>query len=130
MIAGHGKFAEGLANTAEMITGTKVDYLCLYINDEDPDKIIEKYVSEVDSADRLLIFTDIIGGSVNQKLLMYTNCPNIYLFSGTNLPMVLSAILMEDDMSDNDIEEIIMEAREGIQFMNRYEVDYALQDEL
>lgn len=134
LIASHGNLAKGIAHTAELITGMQgcIDYICLYTDDKNPNQIIDDYFSQITPDMELIIFTDIVGGSVNQKMLAYTKIMNnIYLFAGANLPMVLSALLLPgEQLSRADIQEIIREARKGIQFMNDFTVNKMQQDEL
>lgn len=132
LLASHGNLAEGLAHTAEMITGLKgcIDYLCLYMDDEDPDQKISNYFSSVREYDQVFVFTDLIGGSVNQKMLPYTAQKNILLFSGMNLSMVLSAVTLDTQTAvSEDIENIVSDAKNGIQFMNHFQTVKTQWDE-
>lgn len=73
LIATHGKMASGIRYTLELVVG-KMDVITTidaYVNPEDDvEKMLEEYFS-VHEEERIIAFTDLRGGSVNQKLMQY-----------------------------------------------------------
>ena len=100
VLMSHFNLAEGLKSTlayfnpyaAEQITA-----ISAYVNDCDPKVEFEKVLAEVAEDEVLLVFTDIMGGSVNQLTIPYLNRPNFYVFAGMNLGMLLQALTKPGD---------------------------------
>ena len=65
LIATHGKMASGIRYTAELIVG-KMDEITTIDAYVTPEDNVEKKFEEY------FVFTDLMGGSVNQKLLRYS----------------------------------------------------------
>ena len=91
LIATHGKMASGICYTAELIVGKMAEITTIdaYVTPEDNvEKKFEEYFAQHEN-DRIFVFTDLMGGSVNQKLLGYSQKENVTLITGTNLPVSL-----------------------------------------
>ena len=75
LIATHGKMASGIRYTAELIVGKMAEITTIdaYVTPEDNvEKKFEEYFAQHEN-DRIFVFTDLMGGSVNQKLLGYND---------------------------------------------------------
>ena len=84
LIATHGNLASGAKSTLEFLVGNIVDITCIdaYVDpDENLIDILENYFSKIDADDEVIVFTDIKGGSVNQKIIQYIMKPNIFLIT-------------------------------------------------
>ena len=84
--------------------------------------------------DRIIVFTDLMGGSVNQKLMEYAKQDNVTLVTGTNLPVLMQVMLADDDVSEEEIETYIEEARGELQMVQMHakpkkEADAAAQSQ-
>ena len=84
--------------------------------------------------DRIIVFTDLMGGSVNQKLMEYAKQDNVTLVTGTNLPVLMQVMLADDDVSEEEIETYIEEARGELQMVQMHakpkkEADAAVQSQ-
>ena len=91
LIATHGKMASGIRYTAELIVGKMAEITTIdaYVTPEDNvEKKFEEYFAQHEN-DRIFVFTDLMGGSVNQKLLGYSQKENVTLITGTNLPVLM-----------------------------------------
>ncbi|MBF0785835.1 PTS sugar transporter subunit IIA [Muribacter muris] len=92
MLISHGEFAEGLLDTAEMILGKidKVQTVCLYPHEgtEDFRQKFEQALARTDG--ETVVLCDIIGGTPCNVAMRYLD--RISLFSGMNLPMVISVV--------------------------------------
>lgn len=64
-----------------------------------------------------IVFTDLMGGSVNQKLMEYSKKENVTLITGTNLPVLMQVMLADDDVTDDEIQEYIDDARNELQMV-------------
>ena len=114
LIATHGKMASGIRYTAELIVGKMPGITTIDAYVESDDNIVEKFrvFFEAHKEERIIVFTDLMGGSVNQKLMEYAGKDNVTLITGTNLPVLMQVMLAEDDVSEEEIEGYIADARE------------------
>lgn len=96
LIATHGKMASGIRYTAEMIAGEQTDVTTMdaYVDAEiDLEKELDHYFMER-KGERIIVLTDLMGGSVNQKLMQYAaKDEKITLITGINLPMLIQIFL-------------------------------------
>jgi len=110
LVATHGTFAAGIKSSLDIIIGA-MDNVFLIQAYVDDNKSIEAEINEVMAQvadnDELVVFADILGGSVTNMLLQHTLRPNVHIVSGFNLPLVIE-ILMAD--ADDQIEEVIASA--------------------
>ena len=120
LIATHGKMASGIRYTAELIVGKMAEITTIdaYVTPEDNvEKKFEEYFVQHEN-DRIFVFTDLMGGSVNQKLLGYSQKENVTLITGTNLPVLMQVMMADDDVTDEEIREFIDDAREELQVVD------------
>lgn len=120
LIATHGKMASGIRYTAELIVGKmdEITTIDAYVTPEDNvEKRFEEYFAQHEN-DRIFVFTDLMGGSVNQKLLGYSQKENVTLITGTNLPVLMQVMMADDDVTEDEIQEFIDDAREELQVVD------------
>lgn len=119
LIATHGKMASGIRYTAELIVGqmAEIETIDAYVTPEDNvEKKFKEYFQKHEH-DRVIVFTDLMGGSVNQKLMEYSKKENVTLITGTNLPVLMQVMLADDDVTDDEIQEYIDDARNELQMV-------------
>lgn len=120
LIATHGKMASGIRYTAELIVGKMAEITTIdaYVTPEDNvEKKFEEYFAQHEN-DRIFVFTDLMRGSVNQKLLGYSQKENVTLITGTNLPVLMQVMMADDDVTEEEIQEFIDDAREELQVVD------------
>ena len=120
LIATHGKMASGIRYTAELIVGKMAEITTIdaYVTPEDNvEKKFEEYFAQHEN-DRIFVFTDLMGGSVNQKLLGYSQKENVTLITGTNLPVLMQVMMADDDVTEEEVQEFIDDAREELQVVD------------
>jgi len=81
LFATHGTLATGMKSTLELLIGNTADITCLtaYVNPEDNvDEQLKVYFSEVSDEDQVIVCTDLMGGSVNQKVVPYAQKEKMY----------------------------------------------------
>lgn len=113
LIATHGKMASGIRYTAELIVGKSAEITTIdaYLTpDDNVEEQFESYFKEHEG-DHIFVFTDLMGGSVNQKLMSYAQNEKVTLITGTNLPILMQIMLADENVSDAEIREYIDEAR-------------------
>lgn len=113
LIATHGKMAGGVKSSLDIITGAMDSIFLIeaYVDEnrslEDDIKAVLEHVSD---NDELIVFSDILGGSVTNQVLQYTLQANVHVVSGFNLPLIIEIILAD---TDTPAEEVIAEAIEN-----------------
>ena len=120
LISTHGKMASCIRYTAELIVGKMAEITTIdaYVTPEDNvEKKFEEYFAQHEN-DRIFVFTDLMGGSVNQKLLGYSQKENVTLITGTNLPVLMQVMMADDDVTEEEIQEFIDDAREELQVVD------------
>ncbi len=119
LIATHGKMASGIRYTAEMIGGASdaITTIDAYVHAEDDvEKQFEEYF-ESHKEDRIIVVSDLMGGSVNQKLMGYVKPDKISLITGMNLPLVVQLLFADENITDAELQEYVNESREELQMV-------------
>lgn len=116
LIASHGKLAAGLQSSLEILAskGKDVEIINAYLTEEDYTPQITAFTNSVQADEQGVIFTDLFGGSVNQKVVnqvLAAEKENIFVISNTNLAIVLSLLLSPEDTFT--IESITAAIRDG-----------------
>ncbi len=123
LIATHGSFAAGILSSLEMIAGKNenISTIEAYTDgNKSIDGQIDSVIEKLEDNDELIIFTDLMGGSITNQLLKYTLRKKTYIVSGVNLPLLLDITLAETDTPASEvIESAIENAREQILFVNK-----------
>lgn len=117
LIASHGKLAAGLQSSLEILAnkGKDVEIINAYLTEEDYTPKITDFIASVQADEQGVIFTDLFGGSVNQKVVnqvLTAKKNNIFVISNTNLPIVLSLLLSpEDTFTSENITAVIRDGQ-------------------
>lgn len=121
IIASHGTLAAGMYEACEIILGKQenVNILNAYVNslfnlEESVKKMIEQYPEE----EEIIVFTDLLGGSVNNEFARYILRRNFHLFSGVNLACVISGFMYKDLEIDEFIKRIKEAQNSSIVYCN------------
>ena len=121
VVASHGDLAHGYQSTLEMFLGTGYDitYISAYLPDgPDLEEQIDQVLETVTEETQLIIFTDLFGGSVNQKFIEHTkDMENVFIVAGVNLPTILEVMTIAmtgDTASQALIEEKLVNTRQEI----------------
>lgn len=120
LIATHGKMASGIRYTLELVAGRmdNVTTMDAYVTpDDDVEKQFREYF-ELHKQDRIYAFTDLQGGSVNQKLVPYADLPNVTLITGMNFPILLQVALAGEDISDEELQAYIDSSRAELKLIS------------
>ncbi len=117
LIATHGKLASGFQSSINILTGkgNSVEVVDAYVDDSDYTPQIDAFMDSVTDDEQAVIFTDLYGGSVNQKVvtrLVPKGKDNIFLIANSNLAIILSILLLPEGtkLSDEKISELISES--------------------
>ncbi|MGP7819675.1 PTS sugar transporter subunit IIA [Niallia sp. 01092] len=133
IIASHHKMAEGVKDTLNYITGDhgNVHALSAYLNNTPIQEEIEELLKDVKGEDEVLVFTDLLGGSVNQAFFPYTARPHFHVITGINLPVIMSLILEPDNdyLTVDQIRFALNEAKEQLVYVNDFVANMSKDDE-
>lgn len=98
VLASHGGFADGIAESAQMLFGEQENFAHVILKPEEgPDDIrgkMEKAIASFDNQDEVLFIVDLWGGTpFNQANgLVEKHADKWAIVSGMNLPMVVEAL--------------------------------------
>ncbi|PZO93750.1 PTS sugar transporter subunit IIA [Streptococcus halichoeri] len=123
LVASHGRLASGIQSSIEILAGcgqslTVVD---AYIDEHDHLQQIKDFVAGVADSEQGIIFSDLLGGSVNQQAataVMSSGKDNIFLVTNANLATVLATIFCKpnEPLLESDLQTVIEESR--VQLVN------------
>lgn len=114
LIATHGTLASGAKSTIELLVGKMADITCInaYIDGgEDVPESIAKFFHSVKPEEEVFVFTDILGGSVNQKIVAYASKLDVFIVAGFNLPVILTVLMETEAVTKERLKGIIEESR-------------------
>lgn len=122
IVASHGTLASGLKNSAELIIGEKdnIVEICAYVDPNIDYQVLIKSVVESHDyiEEKLVVLTDILGGSVNTEFLKYINDYEFLLVSGMNLPLLIE-LALKSDVSDIELKKIVQESKENMKLFSK-----------
>lgn len=104
VLTGHGDFAPGLASSVEMIAGPQPDFDTVAFHEdaagEYPRLLAAAITGALERCGSAVVFCDLMGGTpFNQAMLVSQARPGVEVVVGTNLPMLLEALMGRGDMS-------------------------------
>lgn len=100
LIATHGKFASGIKSSLDMIIGAQDNIFVLDAYTENNVPIqdhLDAILNEIEIGDELVVFTDIMGGSITNQIIQRINSGNAHIVSGVNLPLLIEVVLSDPD---------------------------------
>ena len=110
LVASHGHLASGIRSSIEILTGMAdmVEAVDCYVDDSDFTPRIQAFIDSVGPEDEAIIFTDIYGGSVFQKVvLMEPEKRGIVHVTGMNLGLVIEALLGAEPVTADSIKQSV-----------------------
>jgi len=113
LIATHGTFAAGVKSSLDIIIGAMEHVFLIeaYVDETvSVETQINGVMTQVSDTDELIVFTDILGGSITNQILQHALKPNVHVVSGFNLPLLIE-VLMAD--AETPAEEVITAALEN-----------------
>lgn len=110
MIATHAHMASGIISSLKLLTGLGDDIPCVdaYVDgNDDFSAVVANFIKQTEGQPAV-IFTDLLGGSVNQKMMVAASShPNITVVTQTNLAVVMSAALSTEPLTRENVEKMI-----------------------
>ena len=122
IIASHQYLAQGLKSTLEYIVPNTVEVIDInaYIENISVENQILTSLEQCNEEEQIFVFTDLLGGSVNQEFIEKITKYNIELIAGANLPIIMTIVLSlgEQDLTKDAIPVAIEEARNQLVYVN------------
>lgn len=120
IFASHGGLSKGMKDSVTMIVGDLAKDVETYslLPGENPENYYQElYKQANESNEQILVLCDIKGGSVHTALSKLAVLDNVVVFSGMNMGLALDIVLRHAHLSEEELQEIIENAREGITMM-------------
>ena len=123
ILASHHLMADGLKDTIQYVMPdlNQIETICAYMDNQPVEQQFKDALGNINEQDEYLIFTDMLGGSVNQEAIKYLSYPNVYVVTGMSLPIVLSVVLTlkaYDKIDETMIRNAIDDAKGQIVYVN------------
>ncbi|MES1217955.1 MAG: PTS fructose transporter subunit IIA [Bacteroidota bacterium] len=123
LIATHGTFAKGVKSSLDIIIGPMENVFLIeaYVSEnksiEDEIKSVLQHVTD---EDELIVFSDLMGGSITNQVLRTAKQENVHVVSGFNLPLLIDVLLADTETPVMEvIESAITNAKEQIVYVNK-----------
>ncbi|SRR5699024_5506147 len=136
IIASHHKLADGMGDTLKYLVPslTDIETISAYLDNEPIDSAVEAALGHCQDTEDVVVFTDLLGGSVNQEFVRQLK-PNVHVIAGMNLPIIMTLLLQLENqpLSEELITQSIEEAKNQIIYVNQFlkeSVDDLDEDEL
>ena len=116
VVIAHGTLAGGLKSAVSLLAGEPEAFSTVELHPGDaPEEFkarVEDAVQSVDSGDGVLVLVDIFGGTPSNTISQLIACgdSNIQAIAGANLPMVIQATFMREQMPLSDLAGQVMQA--------------------
>lgn len=109
LIVSHGRLASGIKSSVEVLTGdaSAITAIDAYLDDHDYTREVRDFIAGCDPADEAVVFTDLLGGSVFQKVAAEDLAEkSVMHVTGTNLAAVLECLLTPDALTPAAVDQI------------------------
>lgn len=125
IIATHGDFSKGIKQSLQMIAGASADEIITYQlrPGESASDFAEELAKELEADTQYLVLGDLFGASVVNSFVPLTQEPNVFLVSGVNLNLALEFLLTPGELTDDLVDMVISNARDGIKRVQLVEED-------
>lgn len=102
LVATHGRLASGFQNSLTILAdkGAELEVIDAYLTTDDFTPEITAFIESVGEEEQGVIFTDLFGGSVNQKVVSETlmsKKDQIFIVSNSNLAIILTLLLAAEN---------------------------------
>ena len=132
VIATHGKMAEGIRSTLEIIVGPQENLICINgYTEECPEPVsVMKRIVEESPEDEVVFMTDMLGGSINNNAVSLMAQGKVHVVTGINLAAVISLVMSEPDQDTAEaVREAVESSREMMVYCNEMEQEGDLEED-
>ena len=137
VFASHHQLAEGLKDTTQFLNNyseasQKIYTINAYVDkgEDDITDRVKALFDSFDAQDEVIVLTDMMGGSVNQKFLPYLS-EKVHVITGMNLALAMSFLLMPEDIpfTSEMVNSIVEDCKSQIIYMNAMQSSVSDDDE-
>ena len=131
LVASHGSLAAGIKSSVGILTGNQdlITTVNAYVDESDYTATIQEFIDSVKPDDDAVIFTDIYGGSVFQKvMLLEPEKKGIVHVTGFNLAAVIETLIRTDPITPELMDQIVQDASGLMQRMECVSDSMAVTD--
>jgi fructoselysine and glucoselysine-specific PTS system IIA component len=123
LIATHGHFARGVKSSLDIIIGQTENIFLIeaYVEaNKGIESELKTFIENTSVNEELIIFTDLLGGSITNQVLQATKGRNVHVISGFNLGLLIEVIMADiETPAGQVIEEAIANAKEQMVYVNK-----------
>jgi len=133
VIASHSTFSAGMASALRFFAGNDLELTVLtaYVDNKPIDEQVKEIFKEIPDEDEVVVLTDLMGGSVNQKFFPYVYREHTQIITGMNLSLAMAIVMEPVDgyLSSDRVQEIVNEARNQLIYVNAIAQEQAGDDD-
>lgn len=131
LLVTHSSLAEGFYKSTDFLSGQvqNMTFINAYVDDSDWTKKAEEWIKSQKQDTNIIVLTDLFGGSVNQKMTLLMNKYHFILITGINLPLVLSLALESNELSNDRIRELVLEAQQSLKIVKEPKIEEGINDD-
>lgn len=121
VIATHGPLAKGFEESMKFILQPEdpIHTICAFTEHPDPGAAFDKIFESFDEGDKVIVLTDLSGGSVNKMIAERLGSKKFYLLTGLNLALLLEiAAADESEVNDEFLRDAVGAAGADAIFVN------------
>jgi len=129
IIASHSTLSAGMADVLHFFAGSTnnldINVITAYVDNKPIDEEIKDIFAGVALEDEVIVLTDIMAGSVNQKLFPYISRQHTHILTGMNLPLALALVMepSKDYLTEERVQQLVDESRTQLAYMNTINQD-------
>jgi fructoselysine and glucoselysine-specific PTS system IIA component len=122
LIATHGALAQGMLSSLHIIIGVteNIELLPAYLDESKPlEEELDRLFGTLAEGEEWVVFSDLLGGSVTNKLVQATAGKPVHIVAGFNLPLVIEVVLSDPETPiDEILEPAILRAKDQLVYVN------------
>lgn len=121
IIITHASYAKGIYEAIQFIVGSmeNVHIISSFTENIHPEKDFIDLLNSFDSNDKVVVLTDLKGGSVNQFVAKHLAERDFHLITGVNLGTAIEVIVLnEDDINDKRLRAVVQAGKNDLTYMN------------
>ena len=123
LIATHGTFAQGVKSSLDIIIGQTENVFLIqaYVEENKPiEDEVNAVLQQLNADDELIVFTDLMGGSITNQVVRVALKSNVHIVSGFNLPLLIDVLLADAETPAAEVIGSAMQnAKEQIVYVNK-----------
>lgn len=123
LIATHGTFAGGIKSSLEIIIGQLENVFIIeaYVDgNKSIEDALNNVLKNISTEDELVVFSDLLGGSITNQILRYALKEKVHVVAGINLPLLIEVMLADNEMPIIEVLQIaITNAKDQIVYVNK-----------